>query len=270
MLYGRITAEGLLERLAPGGPWIDVICLDATDSTNSRAMAMASAGAPHGTVVVADEQTGGRGRQGRRWISPPGRNVYVSLLVRPEIPNATAAGLSLAAGVALADAAESAGVPALLKWPNDLYLGERKAAGILVETAPGADGARHAVIGAGINVNMTEDEIPADLRGKATSLRIRAGREFSRVEVLTLFLDAFARRYGEFAAGGFPAIHPAWERRDMLRGRRVLVRRSGEEAWGVARGVDADGALLFRPDGAGAAERLHSAEIVDFEPIQRG
>ncbi len=265
MICDRITPEELRGRLAPGGPWIDVVCLDVTDSTNGRAMAMASAGAPHGTVVVANGQTGGRGRRGRRWISPPGRNVYVSLLVRPEIPNAKAAGLSLAAGVALADATESAGVRALLKWPNDLYLGERKAAGILVETASGADGARYAVIGAGINVNMTEDEIPVELRGKATSLSIRAGRAFSRVEILGLFLDAFAGRYREFLAGGFPAIHPAWDRRDMLRGRRALVRRSGEEAWGISHGVDANGALLFRPDGAGETEKIWSGEIVDFE-----
>lgn len=271
MFCGRITPEELRGRLAPGGPWTDVVCLDATGSTNSVATAMAEAGAPHGTVVVADEQTGGRGRHGRRWVSPPGRNVYVSLLVRPEIPNAKTAGLSLAAGIALADATEKAGVPALLKWPNDLYLGERKAGGILVETASDAGGTRHAVIGAGINVNLPEDEIPAEIRGKATSMRIRAGREFSRVEVLALFLDAFASRYGEFLAGGFPAIRPAWERRDMLRGRRVLVRRAGEEAWGVARGVDGDGALVFRPDAAaGADETLHSAEIVEFEPIQGG
>jgi len=267
MFSGRITPEELRVRLAPGGPWTDVVCLGETDSTNGVAMEMAEAGAPHGTVVVADAQTGGRGRHGRRWVSPPGRNVYASLIVRPEIPNAEASGLSLTAGVALADAAEKAGVPALLKWPNDLYLGSRKAAGILVETAVGPGGARHAVIGAGINVNMAGDEIPAELAGKATSLRIRAGREFSRAEVLALFLDAFARRYAEFAAGGFPAIRPAWERRDMLRGQRVLVLRAGKEARGVALGVSRDGALRFRPDGAGAEERLHSAEILEFEPI---
>lgn len=267
MFSGRIAPEELLGRLAPGGPWIDVVSLGTTDSTNRVAMEMAEAGAPHGTVVVADAQTGGRGRHGRRWVSPPGRNVYASLIVRPEIPDASASGLSLAAGVALADAAEKAGVPALLKWPNDLYLGGRKAAGVLVETAAGPGGARYAVVGAGINVNMAEDEIPAELRGRATSLRIRAGRVFERAEVLALFLDAFARRYAEFVAGGFKAIHPAWERRDMLRGRRVLVLRAGEEARGVALGVAGDGALRFRPDGAGAEERLHSAEILEFEPI---
>ena len=251
-------------RLAPGSPWIEIVCLGATDSTNSRAMELASAGAPHGTIVVADEQTGGRGRRGRRWISPPGRNVYVSLIVRPEIPNAKAAGLSLAAGVALADAAESAGVAALLKWPNDLYLGERKAAGILVETASEADALRHAVVGVGINVNLAGDEIPEELRGKATSFGIYARRSFSRVDILARFLNAFADRYGEFVAGGFPAIHRDWARRDLLEGRRVRILREGKEEWGIARGVDADGALRFCPDGSTADETVHSGEILCF------
>jgi BirA family biotin operon repressor/biotin-[acetyl-CoA-carboxylase] ligase len=265
MICGRITPEELKERLAPGGPWVECVCLGETDSTNSRAMEMASAGAPHGTVVVADAQSGGRGRFGRQWISPPGKNIYASLLLRPEIPNAKAAGLSLAAGVALADAAAGAGVPALLKWPNDLYLGERKAAGVLVETASEGDVLRHVVVGVGINVNLSEGELPEGLRGKATSLRIHAGRTFPRAEILARFLDAFAARYAEYVAGGFPAIRPAWERSDMLRGRRALLRRSGEEAWGVALGVDADGALLFRPDGTAADETVHSAEILEFE-----
>lgn len=265
MTCGRITPEALRGKLAPGGPWTDAVCFDATDSTNSRAMAMGSAGAPHGTIVVADEQTGGRGRGGRTWISPPGRNIYVSLLLRPEMPNAQAPGLSLVAGVALADATERMGVPALLKWPNDLYLGDRKAAGVLVETASVGNRLLHVVIGAGINVNLAEDEIPGELRGKATSLRIRADRAFSRVAVLASFLDAFARRYREYLAGGFPAVHPDWERRDLLRGRRLRVRRSGGEAWGVANGVDAEGALLFRPDGSAATERVHSGEVVEFE-----
>ena len=114
-------------------------------------------------------------------------------------------------------------------------------------------------------MNLGEDEIPGELAGKATSLRIHAGRAFSRVALLAGFLDAFAARYREFTAGGFPAVHPGWARRDFLRGRRVRILRPSGDAWGVARGVDEEAALLFQPDGSDAVERVHSGEIADFE-----
>ena len=260
----RLTEKGLRARLRTGGPWNTFTFLEVTDSTNGRAMEMAENGAPHGTVVVADAQTGGRGRQGRRWVSPPGKNLYVSLLLRPDVPPAGAAHLSLVAGVALADALEGMGVPGALKWPNDLYLGDRKAAGILAEMASDPDRVRHVVIGVGINVNMGPEDFPPEISGRATSLRIRAGRAFPRAEVLARFLDAFAGRYGEFLAGGFAALRDGWDRRDFLRGRRVLLRWGRREAWGVAEGVDPEGALRFRPDGAASAESVHSGEILEY------
>lgn len=261
----RITAEALPGRLRPGGPWAGFVCLGTVDSTNGTAMEMAEGGAPHGTVVVADGQTLGRGRMGRRWHSPPGRNVYVSIVLRPALPVAHAPRLSLVAGIALADAVEETGVPGSLKWPNDLYLGDRKAGGILAEMASEADRVRHVVIGVGINVNLGEDEIPGELRGKATSLRIRAGRTFPRGEVLARFLDAFGSRYGDFVAGGFPAVREGWVRRDFLAGRTVLLRSGGREERGVAVGVDAEGALLFRKGGIGECVAVHSGEIVEFQ-----
>jgi len=261
----RLSEKDLRARLLPGGPWNVIAFLDVTDSTNHRAMEMAENGSPHGTVVAADAQTCGRGRLGRRWESPPGKNLYVSLLLRPDIPPVEAPRLSLVAGIALADAVEGMGVPAALKWPNDLYLGDRKAAGILAEMASDPDRLRHVVIGVGINVNMGADDFPPEISGKATSLRIRAGCPFPRSAVLARFLDAFAGRYAEFLAGGFPALHDGWDRRDFLRGRRVLLRRRGEGEWGVVEGVGPEGALRFRPDGAAAVEDVPGGEILDFE-----
>src|SRR5512141_342585 len=220
-----------LAQLRPSGPWTDVVCLDVTDSTNRVAMEMAECGAPHGTIVVADEQTAGRGRMGRRWVSPAGKNLYVSLLLRPAVPTVDAPRLALVAGVALADAVETMGVPASLKWPNDLYCGGWKAAGILAEMASDPDGVRHVVIGVGLNVNMEKTDFPPDLRGTATSLRIRAGRVFRRVDVLARLLDAFGTRYAEFIVGGFSSLHEGWDRRDFLRGRRILLRRQSGGEW---------------------------------------
>ena len=261
----RIGEEELRGAYRPGHPWADVVCLDVTDSTNRVAMEMAENGAPHGTIVVADAQTAGRGRMGRRWASPAGKNLYVSLLLRPSVPTVDAPRLALVAGVALADAVEAVGVPASLKWPNDLYCGGRKAAGILAEMASDPDGVRHVVIGVGLNVNMEEADFPPDLRGTATSLRICAGRAFRRIDVLDRLLDAFGSRYAEFVAGGFASLRDGWDRRDFLRGRRVLLRRQGGEGWGTADGLDTVGALRFLPDGGLAIESVHSGEILDFQ-----
>jgi len=260
----RIDEGDLRARLRPGHPWTEVVCLDVTDSTNRVAMEMAENGAKHGTVVVADAQNAGRGRMGRRWVSPAGMNLYVSLLLRPPVPTVDATRLALVAGVALADAVEAVGVPAALKWPNDLYCGGRKAAGILAEMASDADGVRHVVIGVGLNVNMEEADFPPDLRGTATSLRIRAGRAFRRVDILARLLDAFGTRYAEFIGAGFASLRDVWDRRDFLRGRRVLLRHQGGEGWGTADGLDTAGALRFLPDGGPAIESVHSGEILDF------
>ena len=257
--------EGVLRgALQPGFPWDDIVILAVTDSTNRVAMEMAENGAKHGTVVVADAQTAGRGRMGRRWVSPAGKNLYVSLLLRPPVPTIDAPRLALVAGVALADAVEAVGVPASLKWPNDLYCGGRKAAGILAEMASDPGGVRHVVIGVGLNVNMEETDFPLHLRDTATSLRIRAGSVFRRVDVLARLLDAFGTRYAEFIGGGFASLYDGWDRRDFLRGRRVLLRRQGGEGWGTADGLDTVGALRFLPDGGPAIESVHSGEILDF------
>jgi len=264
MVSDRIFGPDLLKRLAQGGPWTEVVCLDVTNSTNRVAMEMAENGGPHGTVVVADAQTAGRGRMGRWWESPAGKNLYVSLLLRPSVPTVDATRLALVAGVALADAVEAMGIPASLKWPNDLYCEGRKAAGILAEMASDPDGVRHVVIGVGLNVNMEEADFPPDLRGTATSLRICAGRAFRRVDILARLLDAFGTRYAEFIAGGFASLRDGWDRRDFLRGRRILLRRQGCEGWGTADGLDTVGALRFLPDGGPAVESVYSGEILDF------
>jgi len=260
----RIDEGELREALRLSFSWGDIVILAVTDSTNRVAMEMAENGAKHGTVVVADAQTAGRGRMGRIWVSPAGKNLYVSLLLRPSVPTVDAPQLALVAGVALADAVEAVGVPVALKWPNDLYCGGRKAAGILAEMASDPDGVRHVVIGVGLNVNMVETDFPPELQDTATSLRICAGRVFRRVDVLARLLDAFGTRYAEFIGGGFAALRDGWDRRDFLRGGRVLLRRQGWEGWGTADGLDTVGALRFLPDGGPAVESVYSGEILDF------
>ena len=125
------------------------------------------------------------------------------------------------------------------------------------------DGVRHDVIRVGLNVNAVEADFPSDLRGAATSLRICAGRVFLRVDLLARLLDAFGARYAEFLGGGFASLRDGWDRRDFLRGRRILLRRQDGERWGTAVGLGTDGALRFLPDGGTAVESVHSGEILD-------
>ena len=206
--------------------------LRAIGSTNERAKALAIAGAPHGTVVTADEQTAGRGRQGRSWHAPPGRALLASVLVR-DTPEA-ASPLPLTAALAVCEACEVLGSgPCAIKWPNDVWIERRKVAGILVEGRPAE---AWSVIGVGLNVSTRHEEFPADLRATATSLLIAAGLEATPTEALAALLGALERRLADPAE----AVLEGWAARDALRG--SAVRWSAGE--GVAAGVSPAGALV--------------------------
>jgi BirA family biotin operon repressor/biotin-[acetyl-CoA-carboxylase] ligase len=268
-LLGRpdvIEESDILSRLSSRPFWNSFSFLPVTDSTNSLAAEAAEKGASHGTIVCADAQTGGRGRFDRRWESPPGVNLYLSLLLRPPVDPRRAPQFTLVAAVALAKAVEEvAKIPARLKWPNDLCVAGKKAAGILAEMSTDADRLRHVVIGIGLNVNAEESHFPGALRRSATSLRLSTGRTFRRAEVLARFLDHFAESYQDFLSGGMTILLPEWNRRSLLAGKRVMVRCPDGEMWGMATGMNEEGMLLFRPDGAKGEKRLHSGEIVQFE-----
>ncbi|MGZ8431355.1 MAG: biotin--[acetyl-CoA-carboxylase] ligase [Candidatus Deferrimicrobiaceae bacterium] len=267
-LLGRpdvIEETNVLSSLSSRSFWKSITIFPVTDSTNSRAAEAAEKGAPHGTIFCADAQTGGRGRFDRRWESPPGVNLYLSLLLRPPFDPSQAPRLTLVTAVALAKAVEEvAKIPARLKWPNDLYLAGKKAAGILAEMSTDADRLRHVVIGVGLNVNAEESDFPPGLRGSATSLRLASGRTIPRAEVLARFLDRFAEAYREFLSGGLKPLLPEWNRRSLIAGKRIKMRCREGDVWGTAAGVDETGMLLFRRDGAKGEERLHSGEIIEF------
>ncbi len=217
-----------------------------TASTNTDAMALGSAGKPHGTIVVAEEQTAGRGRLGRTWESARGVNLYLSILLRPDIAPALAPQLSLLAGVAVAAALEKLGVAAHIKWPNDIVVGGRKLCGILTEIAAETDRVQHVVVGIGVNLNASGEHFPEELRAKATSVKLETGIVVNRGAFLQDLLRIFDQLYSLYERDGFAAIAPGWERRCFMTGRRVDVDGvgGGKSLSGTCMGIDAEGALL--------------------------
>ncbi len=213
--------------------------------------ALLSADDPEGAIATTDHQTAGRGRLGRRWIEAPGTSVMVSVLLRPP-PERRAQELSLVAAVAVALAVEDAtGLAAQIKWPNDVLLARRKVAGILAELKDGV-----VILGIGLNVNQTREELPLDAKVAPGSLRTVDGRERDREEVLTLVLERLDACYCAWREGGLDALYDDLGSRDFLRGRRVTV----DGAAGVASRIERDGRL--RVDGEAGPLLVESGEVL--------
>ena len=210
--------------------------LRRTDSTNERARGLAQAGAPSGTIVTASEQSAGRGRHGRMWAAPRGKALLLSAVLRPLAPRHAL--LPLAVPLAVCAAIEAvAGPECRIKWPNDVWIDERKAAGVLIEARP----PQWAVIGIGINVSIDPGEFPPDLRWPATSIG-------SQVELDEL-REALCEALGEWANAADEAVLRAYRERDALAGRQVAWDGAGDGE-GVAAGIDERGNLLVeRADG---------------------
>jgi BirA family biotin operon repressor/biotin-[acetyl-CoA-carboxylase] ligase len=219
-----------------------------TDSTNSVALQLAADGEPHGTLVVAEEQTAGRGRLGRAWFSEKTSGIYLSVLLRPALALQQAPLLTLAAGLAARDAVvESTGLRIDVRWPNDLVINGKKFCGILTEMQAEADRVRHVVVGIGINVNHAK--MPTELDAIATSLRLAGMRTYSRLEIVVGLLRAFDRYYNQLLEeGAAPLIARFSEASSYTQGKRVHVAAPREEFTGTTAGLDPMGCLLVRRD----------------------
>ncbi|MEW6661825.1 MAG: biotin--[acetyl-CoA-carboxylase] ligase [Bacillota bacterium] len=219
-------------------------------STNEEARRLAERGAEEGTLVLAESQTGGKGRLGRHWLSPAGKGVWLSLILRPPIQPAKAPHLTMVAAVAAARAVEEAsGLKAGIKWPNDILVNGKKVCGILTELKAEAERVHYAVVGIGLNVNLSPADLPPELHATATSLAIETGHPVSRVlltQGLLVHLEAF---YTGYLAQGFGLIKEAWEKMNVTLGRPVQVTAPEGRFSGIALDIDADGALLVAGEG---------------------
>ncbi len=222
------------------------------DSTNALAVEMARDGAAEGTVIVADGQRRGRGRLGRSWASPRGCNLYFSVVLRPPMAPVAIPQITLMTAVSLQQVlAGAAALPVRIKWPNDLWVGGRKLAGILTEMASEMDRIRYVVLGIGVNVNLTDEMLPEDLRHTATSLYRETGTSWARVPLLRAMLQALERDYAAFCREGFAPFRRRFIEATMTLGRRIRVGTPEGETDGFALDITRQGALRIKQkDGA--------------------
>ncbi len=265
-MSGALTAESI--RAHSGARWIGarIDCLDRVDSTNTRVRQLGVEGAADGTVVIAEEQTGGRGRLGRSWVSPRGRNLYLSVLLRTELVGDGYSQLSLTAGLAASETVHE-WCPATPKWPNDVLIEGRKVVGILAELET-RGGGHFVVLGLGINVNMRQSDLPADLHHKATSIAMATGAEVDRARVAGRLLHNLEARYEQLRRDGFGEIAAEWTRRSGFVGRRIRVEEPGGVIEGEVLGLAPDGALcLKRLDGREHRVIAGDVTVVDGYPV---
>lgn len=221
----------------------NVIYYDETDSTNNRAKEAGNNKEPHGTLFVADMQMAGKGRRGRVWKSPSGSSIYMTILLYPDIPPVKAPQLTLIMAIAVAEGIrEVTGLETKIKWPNDIVVNGKKICGILTEMSTEIDYINHVVIGIGINVNM--ESFPEDIAKTATSLRIEAGKEFRRFELIATIMEHFEKAYEAVCeAGSLEPIMEDYNRLLVNCGRRVRVLEPEHEYDALALGIDKTGEL---------------------------
>ncbi|MEJ5060533.1 MULTISPECIES: bifunctional biotin--[acetyl-CoA-carboxylase] ligase/biotin operon repressor BirA [unclassified Pseudomonas] len=233
-------------RLAPSCNW-PALVFDSIDSTNAEALRAINYGQPSPFIVVAERQTAGRGRRGRRWASPFAENIYYSLVLRIDGGMRQLEGLSLVVGLAVMQTLRGHGVSAAgLKWPNDVLVGQKKIAGILLELVGDPADVCHVVLGVGINVNM---QLTDEVDQQWTSMRLESGKMFDRnklVAELGLTLQKYLERH---QVSGFSAIQSEWEQNHLWQGRPVSLIAGVSQIDGEVLGIDGQGALRMKVDG---------------------
>lgn len=257
-----LHADDLTWRL-PKGQKIgrDIRVFEQTTSTNDVIEKLARDGAKEGAVVFAEAQSQGRGRLGRKWISPPRKGLWFSVLLRPALRPQAATQLTVASANALRAAIEQqTGLKAEIKWPNDILVSNKKVAGILTELSAELDQIKYVLVGIGVDVNLNPGDLPAELRTQATSLKIELDRPVDRAELAAAILQELDREYCRVLAGDFAAVASDWEQHCATLGQRLVIHLGERRLSGRAESLGEDGALLLRTD-HGHLERIVGGDI---------
>lgn len=260
-IFDTLRPEAVRERLRTRWLGRELYYEETVDSTNTRAKALAGQGAAHGAVVLAEEQTSGKGRLGRGWVTPKGSSVAMTCILRPEFLPQDASMLTLLMGLSVAQACRRLyPLKAQIKWPNDIVISQKKVCGILTEMGADPDQIHYVVIGVGINGNLTE--FPEELKEKATSLQNELGARILRAPLAAAVLEDFEEKYERFCLrADLAEFKEAYDEILINRGRQVAVcGPSAEGVRGVARGIDDRGELLVEK-ADGSVVRVNAGEV---------
>ncbi len=239
----------------------DIRVFEQTTSTNDVVEKLARDGVPEGVVVFAESQTRGRGRLGRKWISPVRKGLWFSLLLRPNLRPQETTQLTVASATALRRAIVSqTRQPVEIKWPNDILINSKKVAGILTEMSAELDRVRHVIPGIGIDVNQDAHEFPPELRKTATSLKIESGESLSRPALATAVLRELDKDYSRVCAGEFSEVAGEWVEHCGTIGKDITVQIGDRNIRGRAESLDDDGALLLRTE-HGRLQRITGGDV---------
>ena len=257
-----LHADDLLSRLGPTKVvGRDIQVFEQTTSTNDVIEKLARDGVKEGAVVYAETQTKGRGRLGRKWISPAHKGLWFSILLRPDLRPQMTTQLTVASATALRRAIKlQTGWSPEIKWPNDILMGGKKVAGILTEMSAELDRVRYVILGIGVDVNLTASDLPAELRTIATSLRIETGKPVSRAELAVNILRELDKDYALICSGKFTGVADEWESYCTTIGREVTVQLGARQIRGCVESLDEDGALLLRSE-HGHLERIIGGDV---------
>lgn len=257
-----LHADDLLS-LLPGNKVVgrDIRVFEETASTNDVVEKLARDGVKEGVVVFAESQSKGRGRLGRKWISPPRQGLWFSVLLRPNLRPQAATQLTVAAATALSRGIRDVtGINPEIKWPNDIQIQGRKIAGVLTELGAEIDQINHLILGIGVDVNQTAADFPPELRKTATSLKAETGRHIHRADLAAAILRELDRDYARITAGDFARVADEWQHQCTTIGQRVSINNGDRILQGHAEALDDDGALLVRTQ-HGRLERVIGGDV---------
>lgn len=239
-----------------------IISYEEADSTNDIAIKLAEDGAKEGTVIFAEHQRSGRGRLRRKWFSPKRKDILLSFILRPDIHPRKVTQLTITSALAATGAIRKLyNLPALIKWPNDIYINDKKCGGILIEMNAEPDKIKYVVIGIGINVNSHHNDFAKSIQDSATSLSIESGKKCDRIKFARELLRQFESQFERLFSEGFGGISRDWLHLSLILGKRLDIISENEVVSGTPFNIDDDGALLLRTD-TGIIRKISSGDVL--------